>query len=181
MHLDLAVVQQMSQIPPWKLELLSRRSALARAVEPKLNEVLLDPVHPSGFTPTEKADPKYLTTWKELKDGAGIVSSSLVNNFQRPLSRETRSSHPQVVTCATLFNGDGAFKSSNVEPADSVVEEGGASKLAATKSPGSPSPPRRRPRSTLELLKAPSPLNNVAQVTTCGCVFVVRDSVDRRR
>ena len=43
MHLDL-VPPQVTQIPPWKLELLSRRSALSRTVEPKLNGVCLDPV-----------------------------------------------------------------------------------------------------------------------------------------
>ena len=128
MHPDL-VAPQMSQIPPWKLELLSRRSALSRTVEPKLNEVLLDPLQkqsqsdPSSsslehnITTKVSNQSKSFTTWKELKDGAAIVNGHSVNNFQRPLSTESRTTktHPQVVTCATLFNGDGAFKSSNVE------------------------------------------------------------------
>ena len=136
MHLDL-VPPQVTQIPPWKLELLSRRSALSRTVEPKLNGVCLNPV-PEQSASSEsnvKAPPKCFTSWKELKDGAGIAHTFSINNSQRPLSSEARRSHhPQVaVTCATLFNGDGAFKSSSNRSGEPVVveEEGGASKRSS--------------------------------------------------
>ena len=136
MHLDL-VPPQVTQIPPWKLELLSRRSALSRTVEPKLNGVRLNPV-PEQSASSEsnvKAPPKCFTSWKELKDGAGIAHTFSINNSQRPLSSEARRSHhPQVaVTCATLFNGDGAFKSSSNRSGEPVVveEEGGASKRSS--------------------------------------------------
>ena len=82
-----------------------------------------------------KAPPKCFTSWKELKDGAGIAHTFSINNSQRPLSSEARRSHhPQVaVTCATLFNGDGAFKSSSNRSGEPVVveEEGGASKRSS--------------------------------------------------
>ena len=136
MHLDL-VPPQVTQIPPWKLELLSRRSALSRTVEPKLNGVGLNPV-PEQSASSEsnaKAPPKCFTSWKELKDGAGVAHTFSINNSQRPLSSEARRSHhPQVaVTCATLFNGDGAFKSSSNRSGEPVVveEEGGASKRSS--------------------------------------------------
>ena len=135
MHLDL-VPPQVTQIPPWKLELLSRRSALSRTVEPKLNGVPLNPV-PEQSASSEsnaKAPPKCFTSWKELKDGAGVAHTYSINNSQRPLSSEARRSHhPQVaVTCATLFNGDGAFKSSSNRSGEPVVvEEGGASKRSS--------------------------------------------------
>ena len=134
MHLDL-VPPQVTQIPPWKLELLSRRSALSRTVEPKLNGVCLNPV-PEQSASSEsnaKAPPKCFTSWKELKDGAGVAHTYSINNSQRSLSSESRRSHhPQVaVTCATLFNGDGAFKSSSNRSGEPVVEEGGASKRSS--------------------------------------------------
>ena len=147
MHLDL-VPPQVTQIPPWKLELLSRRSALSRTVEPKLNGVRLNPV-PEQSASSEsnvKAPPKCFTSWKELKDGAGVAHTYSINNSQRPLSSEARRSHhPQVaVTCATLFNGDGAFKSSSNRSGEPVVveEEGGASKRS------SPAASTTRPTST---------------------------------
>ena len=136
MHLDL-VPPQVTQIPPWKLELLSRRSALSRTVEPKLNGVRLNPV-PEQSASSEsnvKVPPKCFTSWKELKDGASVAHTYSINNSQRPLSSEARRSHhPQVaVTCATLFNGDGAFKSSSNSSGEPVVveEEGGASKRSS--------------------------------------------------
>ena len=86
----------------------------------------------SASSESVKAPPKCFTSWKELKDGAGVAHTYSINNSQRPLSSEARRSHhPQVaVTCATLFNGDGAFKSSSNRSGESVVveEEGGASK-----------------------------------------------------
>ena len=91
MHLDL-VPPQVTQIPPWKLELLSRRSALSRTVEPKLNGVCLNPV-PEQSASSEsnvKAPPKCFTSWKELKDGAGVAHTYSINNSQRPLSSESR-------------------------------------------------------------------------------------------
>ena len=39
MHLELKA-STAAPLPPWKQELLLRRSALARTVEPKLNEIL---------------------------------------------------------------------------------------------------------------------------------------------
>ena len=64
----------------------------------------------SASSESVKAPPKCFTSWKELKDGAGVAHTYSINNSQRPLSSEARRSHhPQVaVTCATLFNGDGA-------------------------------------------------------------------------
>ena len=46
MHLDLKA--SAAPLPPWKQELLLRRSALARTVEPKLNEILKNDVNQVG-------------------------------------------------------------------------------------------------------------------------------------
>ena len=141
MHPDLVT----PHIPPWKLELLSRRSALSRTVEPKLNDVIFDPLKKQSdpcsksleqnattkVPPYDSKSSYTYTTWKELKDGAAVVNSNSVNKFQRSLSSEvqtSRNTHPQVVTCATSFNGDGAFKSSNVEPRGNCRFHGGESR-----------------------------------------------------
>lgn len=133
-------------IPPWKLELLSRKSALARAIEPNLSQILND----------DKPHQVITTTWKEMaKDGA-VPNKLSVSGSKRPLSGETLSKtngfyENSSSTCATLFNGDGCSgESSGISPplpprssaSSSVVRvcEGGASSSATTPSaPLSPS------------------------------------------
>lgn len=68
MHLD-------QQIPPWKLELLSRRNALSRTLEP--------------------------STWKSVKDGAPLSSKVVYHENLRPLSSKAGTNSEGVVTCAT--------------------------------------------------------------------------------
>lgn len=129
-------------IPPWKLELLSRKSALARAIEPNLSQILDE----------DKSRQVITTTWKDVAKGGAVPNrtSPSVGGAKRPLPGETATKtngfYESSSTCATLFNGDGGRSSggdagiSRSSASASVVRcEGGASSSATISAPLSPS------------------------------------------
>ena len=196
MHLDSGTSSQGSSkcpIPPWKLELLSRRSALARTVEPKLNEVLQ-----SNSTETTQ-NSKMFTSWKELSlnstnssqiDGATQQpnsSSNFVYVRKRPLSPEQKI---REITCATLshskFNG-GASASNSVNPALSPSSTRGfvqasssgssvpLSASAVTPARLSPTAPLPPPRTLTSAAAAAAPLSSTSATNLVASKPAKRD------